>query len=252
MSIWGLADLHLSFGAPKKNMEVFGPTWKDYSKKIENSWKACIQEEDLVLLPGDISWAMTLEGALIDLEWIDKLPGQKVMIKGNHDYWWPSSKKLREVLPPTIKFVHNNAYNWRDITIGGARLWDTYEYAFDEFIVFQENPYAKKKTQEQLAKEKEQAERIFQKDLHRLTLSLAQLDPNAKYRLAMTHYPPISANLKPSRASAILEDFKIDVCIFGHLHNVKPKSLELGTARGVRYVFASADYLNFTPIKIFE
>lgn len=233
-------------------MEVFGPVWKDYPKKIQENWERVVGADDLVLIPGDISWAMKPEEALKDLDFIDQLPGEKLIIRGNHDYWWPTASKLQGLLPPSIHFVQNNAFDWKDCTFGGARLWDTHEYSFEEVIEFVENPLAKKKNAEELAKEKEEGERIFVRDLERLKLSLQALNPKAKHRIALTHYPPIGKDLKPSRASAILEDFKIDICVFGHLHNVRENSLNFGEARDVRYIFASADYLGFTPIKVLD
>lgn len=251
MTIWALGDPHLAFGNPEKNMEVFGPTWKDYPQRIQSNWEKLVGPDDLVLLPGDISWAMKLEDAIVDLEWIDALPGQKLMIKGNHDYWWPSNAKLQKALPPTISFINNTAFEWNGVTFGGVRLWDSREYRFDKYIEFVENPFEKKKSPEEVARAREEGERIFVRDLERLRLSLQQMNPKAEKRVALIHYPPIGAELRPSRASIILEDFGIDVCVFGHLHNVREGSLPFGEARGVRYLFTSADYLGFTPIKVF-
>ncbi|MDN3505649.1 MAG: metallophosphoesterase [Simkaniaceae bacterium] len=246
MTVWVLADLHLAFGNPKKSMEVFGPVWKDYPKRIQENWERVVGPDDLVLIPGDISWAMKPEEALKDLDFIDQLPGEKLIIRGNHDYWWPSASKLKGLLPPSIHFVQNNAFDWKDCSFGGARLWDTHEYSFADVIEFVENPREKKKNVE------EDGEKIFVRDLERLKLSLECLNPKAKHRIALTHYPPIGGDLKPSRASAILEDYKIDVCVFGHLHNVRENSLNFGEVRGVKYIFASADYLGFTPIKVLD
>lgn len=245
MKIWAIADLHLPFGAPGKSMEAFGPAWEDYTSHIEENWKKVISEKDLVLIAGDISWAMKLEDAMKDLNWIDALPGTKVIIKGNHDYWWPSNKKLMEVLPSSIHFINNTAFTINGVTIGGCRLWDTPEYNFNEIITFQENPLAKEKKIDL-----EKNEKIFEKELMRLHLSLNQLDANASYRIAMTHYPPISADLKNSRTSAILEEFKINACIFGHLHNVKKNKPLFGEKNQVLYLFTSADYLNFEPLLV--
>jgi len=251
-TIWTLADLHLAFGNPRKSMEAFGPNWKGYPDKIKAAWEARVGPDDLVLVPGDISWASKIEDALLDLDWLDHLPGHKLIIRGNHDYWWQSASKLKKILPPTIHFIHNSAFDWNDVAFGGTRLWDTPEYNFDAVIEFVENPLIRKKTAEELAMQKEEDKRIFERELARLKLSLEKLNPKASLRIALTHYPPIGADLKPSRASMILEDFGIDICVFGHLHNVREKSLEYGTARGVKYIFASADYLNFTPIKVFK
>lgn len=250
MSIWALSDPHLAFGVPEKTMEAFGPSWAEYAEKIASNWQEKIAAEDLVLLPGDISWAMNLNEALVDLQWIDALPGTKVILRGNHDYWWSSSAKLAKIMPPSIHFIHNNTFIWNEIAIGGSRLWDTPEYSFHAFVEFQENPRARIKTPDELAKEKEEEERIFVRELERLKLSLSQLPKDAKIKIALTHYPPIGADLAPSRASEILESFKIDTCVFGHLHNVRKGSLPFGKARGVEYVFASCDYLDFVPLKV--
>jgi uncharacterized protein len=250
MSVWALSDPHLAFGVPSKTMEDFGASWEKYADRIKENWMKCISPEDLVLLPGDISWAMRMEDALVDLNWIDALPGTKVILRGNHDYWWASSSKLAKIMPPSIHFIQNNIFLWKGIAIGGSRLWDTPEYSFGPYIEYKENPKAKQGPPKDYEKEKEEEERIFVRELERLRLSLSQLPKDAKIKIAMTHYPPIGANLEPSRASKILEEFQIDTCVFGHLHNVKKGQLPFGEARGVNYLFTSCDYLDFTPLKI--
>ena len=231
-------------------MDVFGPSWQNHAEAIAKNWKAVIHPNDLVLIPGDISWAMKLEDAVADLRWIDSLPGTKVMIKGNHDYWWGSLKKMAEVLPPSIHIIQNNAFHWKDVAIGGARLWDTPEYSFGKFIDFQENPRQKKESKEELIQE-DLSEKMFNKELERLKMSLALLNKDAKIRIAMTHYPPIGEDLKPSRAAQILEQHNIQTCVFGHLHNLKTDLPPLfGARNGVRYLLTSCDYLHFQPIEI--
>lgn len=252
MSVWALSDLHLAFGVPGKTMEDFGPAWENYTQKIETHCKRLISPQDLLLIPGDISWAMHLKDALIDLAWIDQLPGTKVILKGNHDYWWSSSSQLKKALPASIHFIHNNAFHWQGISIGGARLWDTSEYRFNPYIEFKENPRARQKTPQEIANAQEEEEKIFTRELQRLELSLQQLDPDAHTRIALTHYPPVGADLAPSRASAILEKYQIHYCVFGHLHSVKPHALPFGAARGVNYLFTSCDYLDFIPMKIID
>ncbi|NBX70170.1 MAG: phosphoesterase, partial [Proteobacteria bacterium] len=225
----------------------FGDSWKDYVFHIENEWKKHIHEEDLVLVPGDLSWAKTLNAALIDLNWIDSLPGTKIIIKGNHDYWWESTSKMQKVIPSSIKFIQNDSYTWNDVTIGGSRLWDTEEYNFNKYIEYIENPRENKKENQ---KNKEEQEKIFVRELERLKLSLNTLDPAAKIRIALTHYPPIGADLGPSRASAILEAYEIDICVFGHLHSIKQGLSLFGEKNGIRYIFASCDYLKFIPLRV--
>ena len=256
MTIWALSDPHLAFSVPTKTMEAFGPAWESYADKIKQHWEDRISSEDLVLIPGDISWAMHLQDALVDLLWIDALPGKKVILRGNHDHWWSSFTKLTKALPASITPIQNNARNWvtssgKRVTIGGSRLWDTPEYSFNRFIEFRENPLARQKKPEEIAQEKDNAEKIFARELERLRISLSQLDPSADVRIALTHYPPIGSDLAPSRASEILEEFRMDICVFGHLHNVREGTLPFGEARGVKYVFASGDYLHFKPIRIF-
>jgi predicted phosphohydrolase len=250
MTVWALSDLHLAFSVPEKTMEDFGPSWKGYTDLIASHWKKMVEPDDLVLIPGDISWAAHLEQALIDLQWIDALPGTKVILRGNHDYWWSTPAKLSKVMPPSIHFIQNNVFVWNEIAIGGARLWDTHEYGFNTYIEFRENPRARIKTPEELAHEKQEEERIFLRELERLKLSLSQMPQEAKCKIAMTHYPPVGADLAPSRASEILETYGIDVCVFGHLHNVYPGALTFGEARGVKYLFTSCDYLRFIPLKV--
>jgi predicted phosphohydrolase len=228
----------------EKTMEVFGKDWEDYLEKIEKNWQREVKKEDLVLIPGDLSWGKNLEEALIDLKWLDSLNGEKLIIKGNHDYWWPSSyRKLQKNLPPSFHSIQNNTFNWKNISIGGARLWDSSEYNFDEYIRFQENPYVSKK-------KPVDNEKIFQRELKRLHLSLKNIRKEASLKIAMTHFPPISANLKDSRVSKILEHYKIDLVVFGHLHHVKRDKKLFGVKNNIKYLLTSADYLEFKPLKI--
>lgn len=249
--IWAIADLHLAFSNPDKSMEFFGPLWKNYTDRIQEYWKDVVAPEDLVLIAGDITWAMRLDAALIDLKWIDALPGTKAMIRGNHDYWWASNSKMQQVMPSSIHFIQNNAWEWNGVAIGGSRLWDSDEYRFDSIIRVQENPRASKESKSE-REDSNDAEKIFVRELERLRLSLNQLNPKAHLRIAMTHYPPIGLELKPSRASKILEEYKIDICVFGHLHSIETDKTLFGTARGVRYELTSCDYLDFKPLLLID
>jgi predicted phosphohydrolase len=249
MRIWAIGDLHLSFGVANKSMDIFGPAWEKHAEKIASNWKALIHPDDLVLVPGDLSWAMKIEEVVPDLQWVHDLPGTKVMIKGNHDYWWDSIAKIAPVLPPSIHLIQNNVFNWRDVTIGGARLWDTPEYSFGQFVEYRENPKAKVKNTEELV-QADLTEKLFNRELERLKMSLANLDPKAKLRIAMTHYPPIGADLQPSRGAQILEQNNINICVFGHLHNLKAGLDLFGEARGVRYILTACDYIHFQPVAV--
>lgn len=247
MAIYALSDLHLSFGNPAKSMEVFGPVWKNYAEKIREGWISTIKDHDLVLIPGDISWGKNIHEAKVDLDWIDTLPGKKLIIKGNHDYWWESPSKMKQIMPSSIHFLQNDAFDFEDVSFAGARLWDSPEYDFSAYIEFIENPRENKKSAPPLP---EEDEKIFLRELERLKLSLAKLSKSARVKIALTHYPPIGADLAPSRAAALLENSGIDICIFGHLHSVRKQALPFGTARGVRYVLTSCDYLDFIPLRI--
>lgn len=247
-SVWAIADLHLSFGVKEKTMGIFGEEWVNWTGKIQTHWSQLISADDLVLIPGDISWAMHQEDVVPDLEWIDQLPGTKVMIRGNHDYWWGSKKKVANLLPPSLHIVQNNAFNFQNISVAGVRLWDTPEYNFNDYIILKENKKANTLTKH--AADPEHDEKIFVRDLSRLEMSLKELDRNASHRIVMTHYPPIGADLADSRTSQLLEKYDVDICVFGHLHSLKPNSLPFGEKNGIQYHLTSCDYLDFKPLRV--
>lgn len=242
MAIWTLADLHLAFSAPQKKMDAFGGAWINYTDKIAEYWQKNVAPDDLVLLPGDICWAMHLEEALLDLQWIDNLPGTKVMIKGNHDYWWSSSKKILALLPPSIHIIHNNAFHWGKVGIAGTRLWDSSEYTFDGCIDYIEHPNVK--LLHTCAPPPQETEKIFLRELGRLELSLKELKPSDQIRIVMTHYPPIGPQFAPSRTTALLEKYKINFCLFGHIHSVRTDVELSGSLNGIKYIFAACDKLD--------
>lgn len=247
-SIYAIADLHLSFGVPNKGMDFFGEQWKNWTVKIKENWSDLIKNDDLVLIAGDISWAMYPEDAVVDLNWIHMLPGTKLLLKGNHDFWWNSLSKAEKVLPPSMHLIQNNSFLWNGIAIGGTRLWDTSDYNFGSFIEYQENPRANKLSA--IDADQKENERIFNRELERLKTSLKSLSKNADGRIAMTHYPPISADLKESKSSLIFEEYEIDAVVFGHLHNIKQDKSLFGTKNNIKYYLTSCDYLNFKPIRI--
>lgn len=251
MKVFALADFHLSFALKNKSMEVFGNQWKNWTEAIQTHCHECLSKDDLLLIPGDISWATKMEDALVDLEWIAKLPGTKILLKGNHDYWWSSYSKIKKVLPKSIFLIHNNSFTQNDVTIGGSRLWDTQEFSFNEVAEIKENPLVAKETRS-VETILEENEKIFTRELQRLQMSLDSLCKNAKYRIAMTHYPPIGLDLKPTRASKILEAYHIDYCVFGHLHNLNTKEKLFGRAKHCEYFLTSSDYLDYKPALILD
>lgn len=232
--VWALADFHLSFGAPAKNMDVFGEAWHGYAEKIEASCKELVATDDLLLIAGDISWALKLEEAKKDLDWIEKLPGTKLMIRGNHDYWWSSKSKVEKILGPTCHILQNNAYVYEDIAITGTRLWDCPDW-----------------TSYDSAEAKETSEKIWTRELGRLELGLKALEiTGKKKRLVMVHYPPTTTDLIDTQATQLLEKANVNACVFGHLHALKPGKALWGQKKGVSYYLTSSDYLDFRPVRI--
>ncbi|MBA3722520.1 MAG: metallophosphoesterase [Parachlamydiaceae bacterium] len=247
MSIWAIADLHLSFGVPNKLMDIFGPQWVNHAARVEKAWKENVSPDDLVLIPGDISWAMQFDEVRPDLEWIHKLPGTKVCIKGNHDYWWSSISKIRPILPPSCHLIQNDSFTWKDVSIGGSRMWDTSEYNFDALFEDEEPVAQKTLTESDVSEDKD---KIFRRELGRLENSLKTMDQKAKLRIAMTHYPAIGLDLKDSSISRLLEKYNVNICVFGHIHNVQSGLPLFGIHNGVEYHLVACDYLNCTPLKI--
>jgi predicted phosphohydrolase len=245
MAIWAIGDLHLSFGIKGKEMNVFGPEWEKHHEKVQAHWDANVKSNDLVLIPGDISWAMRLEEAAADLAWIDERPGTKYFIRGNHDYWCQSASKVRQALPPSIHLIWSDAARFQDIAICGTRLWDSPEYNFGPYIEMKKPIKEGKKTDE-----KEDDGKIFRRELMRLETSLKALDRSCRLKIAMVHYPPISADLQPSEASKMLEEAGINICVFGHLHSLRPNQKLFGSRNGIAYHLTSCDWLNFQLLNI--
>ena len=247
MTIWAIGDLHLSFGIQGKEMSLFGPEWHEHHEKMKAFWDEQVAPQDLVLIPGDISWAMRLEEAKQDFAWIEDRPGTKVLIRGNHDYWWDSASKIRKALPPSVHIISNDAYLWNNkVAIGGARLWDTSEFSFFPYIEIKGPKPIEPETPEKL----QDNEKIFERELLRLEMSLKAMNKEAPLKIVMTHYPPVSADLRDSRVSKLLEAYNIDICLFGHLHSLKKSSRLFGTKNNIAYHLVSCDWLDFRLLKI--
>jgi predicted phosphohydrolase len=241
MNIWAIADLHLPFGDPSKSMEIFGTAWENYTVRLQTSWDSLVKPEDLVLIAGDVSWAMRLEQALPDLQWIHERPGTKVLIRGNHDYWWSSATKIRSVLPSSLHIIHNDVFTFQNIAIAGTRLWNDPTLNFAH-LINSTAPFTEKHEPEDLA--------IFHREIERLKLSLSKIPKDISLKIAMTHFPPIGNDLLPSTASTLLEEHGINIVVFGHLHALKPNIHPFGTARNVQYLLTSCDFLQCTPLKV--
>jgi len=227
MNIFAIADLHLGIGIDK-TMDMFGSHWEDHTKTLKGSWNKVVNETDLVLIPGDISWAINLEEAKPDVEFLAGLPGKKLIIRGNHDYWWASLKKLREFLPPDIIPMQNTAFVYEGVGIAGTRLW------IDPDLNLEGASSNDKK--------------IFGRELNRLGISLSALPHGIHKRIIMTHFPPISLDGRVGRAVDVADEYGCDIWVFGHMHlgDIDYSGFNR-TIGSTRYEFVSADYLDFRP-----
>jgi predicted phosphohydrolase len=251
--LFALSDPHLSLGGSKP-MHVFGPRWDDHVAKLEGNWRAAVREGDIVLMPGDISWAMRLEEAMPDLEWLSALPGEKVLLKGNHDYWWPSIGKLRKLGLPKMHYIQNDALRIGDVAVAGTRLWDFpgirwgYISNRDNEEVSEEKRSAPRKDRD------EDVEKIRARELERLRLSLSKLDKQAKIKICLTHFPPISETGDPTEITGIIAEYAPDISVFGHVHALldRPHPGADLMIDNTRYVLAASDFLEHAPKLIAE
>lgn len=233
MSIYAIADLHLSFSSPKP-MDIFGDNWRNHEQKIKDDWIKKVTNKDLVLLPGDFSWAIDLEETYKDFEYLNSLSGKKIMLKGNHDYWWNSLKKLNEYMEKNqfkdISFLYNNSYEFEENIIVGTRGW-----------VLNSN--------------EEEDKKILNRELLRLELSIT--DGIKKYGedkdiIVCMHYPPTNKNfLEKSEFMKIMQKYNVKKCIYGHLHGESHSEAVEGNIGKIELKLVSADYLNFKLTKIY-
>lgn len=229
MALYAISDLHLAFNDDKP-MDIFGDRWLNHDDKIKRNWTNIVSEEDMVLIAGDISWAMTAENSKADLEWIDSLPGKKIISKGNHDFWWGSITKLNSMFNNT-KFLQNNFYTYKDYAICGSRGWVC--------------PDAERFT--------EKDRKIFSRELIRLRLSLDNAkEAGYKKFVVMLHYPPTSEKFEESEFIKIFKEYEVEKVIYGHLHGPALSNLLEGYRDGIQYIMTSADKINFSPELILE
>lgn len=235
MSIFVIADLHLDVKSNQKSMDVFGNRWKDYVYKIHKNWTRIVQEKDTVVVAGDISWALNLEGAVYDLKWIDALPGRKILMKGNHDFWWSTASKMSKLFSEnsitTIDILNNNAFEIEDYIIAGSRGWFT-----DRSMQNSAQPVDYSK--------------IINREVIRLKMSLEcakKLRENSgKEILVFLHFPPVWGEFCCQEIISLLHEYGISRCYFGHIHgcyNV-PAYFEY---EQIRFHMISGDYLDFIP-----
>ena len=217
-------------------MDVFGTRWISYTEKIKKNWHAVVSRDDTVVIPGDISWAMSLEEARADLAFIDSLPGKKIIGKGNHDYWWSTVTKMNAFLSEcgltSIDFLYNDAFECDDYIVCGTRGWYV---------------------EERLQNERDNADyaKIVAREAARLTISLKQAaalrEKSGKIILVYFHFPPVFRSFVCRELIDVMHAFSIRYCYFGHIHGVYnlPRSTEF---EGIHMTMISADFLNFVPM----
>lgn len=224
MSLFAIADTHLSFGVDKP-MEIF-PGWAGFEQRLEKNWRAVVDENDTVVIAGDISWAMTLAEAELDFRFLHQLPGKKIIIKGNHDYWWTSKKKMDDFLADhsfdTIEILHNNAFVAGPTTICGTRGWP------------QEG-------------EGDEDNKVLLREAGRLQMSADAAKKLGGEPVAFLHYPPVTAQGVSEEFIDILVEENIKRCFFGHLHAQAIRNFRDFEYRGIKFSLISADFLEFCP-----
>ena len=237
MALFSISDLHLSLSTPKP-MDVFGQRWQGYTEKLEKNWRAVVSENDTVVIPGDVSWAMHLSEALADLKMIDSLPGRKLLGKGNHDYWWTTLSKMRGFLKEngitSIDFLHNNAYIRDSHIVCGTRGW------------FIEERLQSDKTVDYSL--------ISARECGRLKMSLDEAlklrDTDEGHGLPIVvylHFPPVFGDFISEDMLELMASYGVSACFYGHIHGnySVPRSI---VSHGIPVSIISADYLNFIPM----
>ncbi len=226
MAIFTIGDLHLSLGA-QKPMDVF-PGWQGYVEKLEKNWRALVRSEDTVVLAGDTSWAMKLEDTAKDFAFLQQLPGQKILLKGNHDYWWTTVKKMERFLEQSgfdsLHILHNNSYCVEGAAICGTRSW--------MFDVGEEHD-----------------EKVMNRELGRLRMSLEAAQEGCE-KLVFLHYPPVYPSANATQVIDLLTEYGVTRCFYGHLHGAAIRYAVQGKANEIDYRLISADALAFCPYKI--
>ena len=226
MALYVLGDTHLSLGA-SKSMDVF-PGWNGYVERLERNWRKLIKPEDTIVLAGDISWAMRLTDTRKDFEFLQSLPGQKIIMKGNHDYWWSTVNKMNAYLKAegfdTLHILHNNSYSVEGYAICGTRGW---------FLEEEQKPHDAK---------------VLNRELLRLETSLKAAGDKPIY--CFLHYPPMYQGYQCPEILALLEQYNVELCYYGHLHGPVIRRRMEGKYGKTVFSLISGDYLGFEPKKI--
>jgi predicted phosphohydrolase len=221
MKLYAISDLHISVNT-QKPMDVFGGNWVGYLDKIFADWQEKVTDDDIVLIGGDISWAMKLEDAILDLDLLKNLKGKKVMIKGNHDYWWSGITKVRDILPENFYALQNDSLKIGNVVICGSRCWSV--------------PGSPDFT--------EQDNKLYLRETERLKLSLkdaVKLKDEGDKLIALVHFPPFNVHRENSAFTDIFEEYGVHSVVYGHLHGKNVRSDKLVVKNGVKYYLTSCD-----------
>ena len=230
MKIFAISDLHLSVNNPKP-MDIFGPVWAGYLDKIFSQWKEKVGEDDLVLMAGDFSWATYLEETKKDFEFLCSLNGKKILLKGNHDYWWHSISALREILPDNFYAIQNDSIRFDGVVVCGTRGWKGVE-KYDSLSA--------------------EDKKIFDREVIRLGLTLesaSKLRREGDKLICMIHYPPVDFYKNDSAFSQLFEKYKVDIVVYGHLHGYKNVNCNF-EKNGIKYYLTSCDMVDNNLIRI--
>lgn len=229
MALYAIGDLHLSLSA-NKPMDVFGGAWEGYVDKLLQGWCSCVGPEDTVVLCGDSTWGMSLAEALVDFRFIDRLPGRKLLLKGNHDYYWDTVTKMRRFLAEngveSLDFIHNCCHMIGRTAVCGTKGWFPDEGESHD-------------------------RKIYLREVGRLRESLAcARAAGCEHPIAFLHYPPVCAALEYVEITDALREFGVQRCFYGHLHGPGLRNAVQGMCGGIEYRCISADYVKFVPQKI--
>jgi len=228
MSLFAIADTHLSFSAREKTMEIF-PGWGNYEARLAENWRALVREEDTVVIAGDVSWAMHLPDTLADFRFLHALPGTKILLKGNHDYWWETMRKLENFLAEnslhSLKILFNNAYRAGDFAVCGSRGW-----------FYDDSEDADKK--------------VLLREAGRLRTSIEAAQALGGEPVAFLHYPPATRIKECPEMMQVLRETGMRRCYYGHLHAQSAAIALRGSYEGIAFHCVSADQLGFSPIRV--
>lgn len=226
MPLYAISDIHLSYANPKP-MDIFGEAWKDHDRRIAENWDAIVSPDDTVLIAGDHSWAMRLDEAMPDIMYIAARPGRKIMIRGNHDYWWrrEATNRMQGLMPEGITLLQGKAVVIDNIGITGTRGWR---------VELEEDTDAGDS-------------RVMRRELAYLERGLAAIPEGVSKKIVMLHYPPFNADLEPNEFTDLLQAHNVDILVYGHIHT--GYYLE-GDVNGIEYKLASVDHTGFAPILV--